>query len=173
MRRGMGVLGLWAAVLAVPGEARAQGGADDAVASIEIVGAVTVVKTDDLIFGEHVAGPEVRSTVVGAAARWLVNGVAGTNNYNFVFTLPAALTGPQGSLPIQFGATSAEVRTDAGQLVQAFDPAVPLGASGFGDAFVVTLGSGAGGATGDVVVATEGAAPGVYAGVVTLTVAPY
>ena len=158
-------------ILATPAQAQVLLGSGSVSTSIEVVFPdVTVVGTQNLDFGPQTRGSVVRSSDVPTVAAWTITSDRG-GNFSFVFQLPTALTGPEGSVPITFGSTSAFMSTSLGGST-VWDPNLPLG-MGFGTPFTADVelgGDSLGDDLGDAIVDLSGASNGVYTGTIVLEV---
>jgi len=143
----------------------------DASETVVVAPMLTLSKSQDITWGTHFAQEgDVFSSTTNYAA-WLGQTDVG-NHLSVVVSAPLALNkqGGTGSVPVSYGATSAEITNDI--IVNRFNPATgipnfgPVGSPG---TFTITLGKGATAAD-QVTVHLSNAQRGTYSGLITLTV---
>lgn len=140
-------------------------------ANITILSPVALSKVSDLMFGTVVGSVGVVTCSTCTPGRWAGQGAAG-RTVNISFQLPSVLTrvGNSATVPISFGSESGLITPNIGTAAR-FNPGAGImeyTLTGDGT-FDVALGVSPGSAAQDITVNVSTAPPGVYTGVITLT----
>lgn len=166
------IMYLSVALALVHGPLLAQSDSDDASASVQIVGTIDVVTTENIDFGPHskIDGV-VLSSAIPTRAGWAVT-LDTFHDIQIDFVLPGQLIDGSGGsvLPLQYGPTAAHLMDGFADVT--FDPASGFQLNDVAPGFEVYLGEdnnrdGSGNVTVDV---TDGVTGLTYTGVITMTV---